>query len=147
MTAVAEAPQAAVVSKPSFVPIKLDARDERVQTRLDAFFRRYNIPRDTIPQAVQWWGISDGEVIRVIVGTAHRSDGSIEVTDYYPEPTRRGVEAGYFGLEALKALVDSGRVKYVVCAILWQNNFGRRHFEKVFGGHPRCVVYAYETPK
>ena len=144
MTAVAEAPAAVEAIKPRFFPVQLEASDPLVRNRLAAFFARYNLPRDTIPKAIHWWGISDGETVHVVVGTAHRLDGSIEVTDYYPLPTKLGVEAGYFGLRALKALVDTKRVPYVVCAILWRNRFGQKHFERVFGGSPRCVVYAYD---
>jgi hypothetical protein len=123
----------------------MDASDPLVAQRRGVFYRNLGLteePHDT--DAFRWFGLSKNGTTHLVGAFHFRPDRSIEVTDFYPEPTRRGVEAGYILLNLLKILVDRKIIPYFIGGIVAVNHFGRRHVEKFFNIQPTAIVYKYD---
>ena len=123
----------------------LDTHDPIIAARRGAFYRNLGLPEEQHDtDTFRWFGLfKDGEAH--LVGAFHfRPDRSIEVTDFYPAPTRRGVQAGYIVLNLLKLLVDRKIIRFWIGGIVAANHFGRRHVERFFNIQPRSIVYVYD---
>lgn len=123
-------------------PLSVD--DPIVQERIDAFYQKFGLVKPWQHPALSWFGLFKNDVAALIVSVFVRPDNSMEVTNFYPAPTRDGVNAGYVGLGLLKTLVDFKVVPYWIGPIPRQNESGRRHAEKFFGIKPRSMVYCYD---
>ena len=139
MTAVAER-----ATVDGFAIVKIGRDDPAILQRLAAFVRRYNLPITTIPLGHDWFGLVKDDVLSLVVGVIKRHDGALEITDFYPAPTRDGVRAAYLAGEFLKSRVDSGSMPYFIGAVLPQNGWMDRHYRKFFGAGPKFFVYCYE---
>lgn len=114
-----------------------------VVERFQAFCKRYDIPAETRPIGIDWFGMVHAEKVVLVMGIVKRPDGSIEVSDFYPEPSRAGMAAALEVGGMLKAAVDQQAVPYVVGVVMSKNRFMRKHFRDFFGTEARCEVYVY----
>lgn len=124
------------------VPLQVD--DDVVQTRMEAFYQRIGVVKPWRSPAIRWFGFAKSGAISLVVGLFVNKDGAVEVTDYYPAPTRDGVRAGYVGLRLLKMLVDEKIIPRWFGGIVWANKRGQQRAEHYFGIRPRSVVYVYD---
>jgi hypothetical protein len=136
---IAEAP--ALVD--GFSIVKIGRDDPAIQERVSAFLRRYRLPANTPALGHDWWGLMKDDVLCLVIGVVPRSDQSLEVTDFYPAPTKDGMKAAVLAGEFLKSLVDSGKIKYFVGAVLPQNRWMQKHYAEFFGSGPKCLIYCY----
>ena len=128
-----------------FTLTPLTADSPAVLERFKAFCDKIGIQKPWRDERVRWFGLFKDGVCSLVCGIYPRPlDGSVEVMDFFPAPTRDGVRAGYVGMKLLKLLVDEKIFSYFLGGIPAQNNFGRRHAEKFFGITPRAIVYVYE---
>jgi hypothetical protein len=141
MSAQLEEPAIPAIDGFDFVPLKFS--DPAIRDLFVAFVRRYGLPPNTKPIGKEWYGLVKDGKVRLVTGIARREDRSVEITDFYVEPSRLGFQAGLVAGEFFKAFVDSGKIDYIVGTVLWRNRFMQRHFEKMFGEQPRCVVFCY----
>lgn len=126
-----------------FQIVPFQAKDPEVQERMDAFFKSVGVEKPWRHPAIKWLGLAKDGAVALIVGIFARPDGAIEVTDFYPAPTRDGVRAGYVGLQMLKMLVDEGIAKFWIGGVVARNKKGQRRAERYFGIEPTSVVYQY----
>lgn len=125
-----------------FDMVKIERSDSAVHERLYAFLKRYDLPLDTEPMGENWFAFrKDGRIV-LVTGWVSRKDGSIEITDFYPVPSKDGIKAGHLALEFVKALVHAGKIPYFVFTCAWKNTYAQRHANKLVG-EPACVVYCY----
>jgi hypothetical protein len=123
-------------------PLALE--DAAVQERLNAFYDRLGLVKPNRSPLQKWVGFFRHGVCALVVCVVVRPDESIELTDYYPAPTRDGVKAGYAGMALLRALVEKKIIPYWIGGIVANNAFGLRHVERFFGIKPRSMVYVYD---
>lgn len=126
-----------------FELVRLEEKDVVVQERLDAFYQRLGLAKPWHHPALKWIGFAKDGVVSMVVALWVRPDASIEVTDFFPAPTRDGVRAGYAGLKLLKMLVDEGVIPEWIGGIVYRNKSGQRRAERYFGIEPASVVYRY----
>ena len=124
--------------------VPLQEKDEIVQTRMDAFYQRIGVAKPWRSPAIRWFGFAKGGAVSLVVGIFVNPDRAVEVTDYYPAPTRDGVRAGYVGLQLLKLLVDEKIIPRWFGGIVFANKRGQQRAEHYFGIKPRSVVYVYD---
>jgi len=127
-----------------FAIVKIGRDDPAIQERVQAFVKRYRLPANTPALGHEWFGLVKDDVLAFVMGVIPRSDSSLEVTDFYPAPTEDGVKAAFLAGEFLKSLVDSGKIKYFVGAVLPQNRWMQKHYQQVFGSGPKCLIFCYE---
>lgn len=127
-----------------FEVVPLKERDPVVQERMDAFYRRVGIPKPWHHPALSWFGFAKDGKIALVLAAYVNPDNAIEITDYYPAPTRAGVQAGYVGLKLLKMLVDYKVIPRWFGGVVWRNKSGQRRAERFFSMEPRSVVYSYD---
>lgn len=126
-----------------FEIIALREKDAAVQERIDAFFKSVGVPKPWRHPAIKWLGFAKGAPLDLVVGLFVRPDNAIEITDFYPAPTRDGVKAGYVGLRMLKMLVDEKIIPFWIGGVVARNKKGQRRAERYFGIEPTSVVYQY----
>lgn len=127
-----------------FKVVTLDEKDAIVQERMDAFYNSVGVPKPWHHPALKWLGFVKDGTVALVVGAWVRPDRTVEITDFYPAPTRDGVKAGYVGLKLLKALVDEKVIPFWIGGIVARNKKGQRRAERYFGITPRSVVYVYD---
>jgi hypothetical protein len=127
---------------------RMDARDPAITARIDAFYDKMKTMKaEHVSDAYTWFGLFKDGIVHLVAAVHFRPDKAIEITDFYPAPTRDGADAGYVLLNLMKILVDRKIIPFCIGGIVDGNIFGKRHVEKFFGIKPRCSVYVYEgTP-
>lgn len=115
-----------------------------VQERVERFFQVIGMEKPWQSPYLKWFGLFKDGIAHLIISVIARPDNSLEVTNFYPSPTRDGVKAGYLGMRFLRELVTSGAIPYWIGAINELNDKGRKRAEKFFGVAPRCYVYVYD---
>lgn len=149
MTAVMDKPetlQESPATVEDFEVAKVNIDHPQVQHFIQAYFKRMGIEPTTHPLGINWLALVKESTIYCVVGIAGRGDKSLEITDLYCKPSHDGVRAGYLVLEFFKALVDAGRIPYIVGVVLWKNKAGQRHFKKAFGCDESSRVFIYPRP-
>lgn len=127
-----------------FNVVHLLKEDDVVQERMDACYQRFGVAKPWRHPALSWIGfVKDGKVALVLAAYVN-PDNSVEITDFYPAPTRDGVRAGYVGLKLLKMLVDYHIIPRWFGGIIWKSKSGQRRAERFFGMEPRTCVYVYD---
>jgi hypothetical protein len=127
-----------------FKIVPLQEKDAVVQERMEAFYNRIGVEKPWRSPAIKWLGFAKHGAVALVVGIFVNPSDALEVTDFYPAPTRDGVDAGYVGLRLLKMLVDEKVIPRWFGGVVWANKRGQQRAERYFGITPRSVVYSYE---
>lgn len=113
------------------MPLKLE--DDIVQERLGACYARLGIEKPWRHPAITWFGFAKDGVVSLVLGAVVRGDNSIEVTDFYPAPTREGVKAGHTALDLLNMLVEYRVIPEWLGGVINGNDKGLFRAQKHFG--------------
>lgn len=125
----------------TIVPLRLE--DDVVQERMDACYRSIGMPKPWRHPLIRWLGFAKDGIIPLVVGIVVRDDNSIELTDFYPAPTREGVRAGHVGLRLLQMLVEYGVIPEWLGGIVTRNAKGLSRALRHFGCEEIATVVRY----
>lgn len=130
----------------SFEVLPIGANQEFVEWALRRYLDKWRIDGVQQPPDKKWWGIYEqpGKQLALVFGYLVRSDGGLELTDVYLDPSKRGFRAVSFGAKALKAALDDGTIPYCMASTFGKNRRMVKWIAALMGKRePDCLGYVF----